>query len=62
MKKELLEKELLELKKKMRNIDTTQFKDYDEYLDWCRRLTIEFVVKYDIQDTQLLSDILEKIK
>ena len=54
-----MEKELLELKNKMKNVDVKQFKNYNEYIKYCCNLTLEFLKKYNLS-TNELNKLLEK--
>mgnify|MGYP007112516815 CR=1 FL=1 len=55
-------KDMKELKDKIRNCDQTQFKDYDEYIDYVKELVADYLNKHKDLTTDDIFDLLEGVK
>ena len=55
-------KDMKDLKDKIRNCDLTQFKDYDEYIDYVKELVADYLKNNKSLTTDEIFDLLEEVK
>ena len=51
-----------ELKEKMRNSDLNQFKDYNDYINYVKKLVLDYLKENNDLTTDDIIDLLEKVK
>ena len=51
-----------ELKEKIRNCDLNQFKDYNDYINYVKKLVLDYLKENNDLTTNDIFDLLKKIK
>ena len=51
-----------ELKEKIRNCDLTQFKNYNEYIDYVKKLVLDYLKQNNDLTTDEIYNLLEEVK